>query len=138
MEYSAPAIPSTIPKDPNRDKPEEPSETAKETAKPANEPAKPIKDPTKNAALEEESLELFALNQDFEEDPVHQLVADNLYAIPAHRRGRLWKTTDNAVEVVSKPYAVQVQETCFNENPNISSNVVRSCPIRRKIIYYTV
>ncbi|KAJ9075520.1 hypothetical protein DSO57_1035316 [Entomophthora muscae] len=83
MEYTAPANPLTIPKDPNRDKPEQTSKTAKDTA------------------LKEGSPELFALSQDFEEDP----------------------TTANAVEVVSKPYAAQVQETFLNENPNISSDV---------------
>ncbi|KAJ9061031.1 hypothetical protein DSO57_1024696 [Entomophthora muscae] len=80
MEYTAPANPLTISKDPNRYKPEEPA---------------------KNTALKEGPPELFAFSQDFEEDP----------------------TTANAVEVVSKPYAAQVQETCLNENPNISSDV---------------
>ncbi|KAJ9090290.1 hypothetical protein DSO57_1004195 [Entomophthora muscae] len=70
MEYTALAILSTIPKDPNIDKLEEPTETAKETAKPAKEPAEPAKDTTKNATLKERPPELFALSQDFEEDPV--------------------------------------------------------------------
>ncbi|KAJ9087593.1 hypothetical protein DSO57_1031569 [Entomophthora muscae] len=53
MKYTAPIIPLTIPKEPNRDKPEE-------TAK----------DPAETAALMKGSHELFALSQDFEEDPV--------------------------------------------------------------------
>ncbi|KAJ9086954.1 hypothetical protein DSO57_1038145 [Entomophthora muscae] len=109
MEYTAPAIPSTIPKETDSDKPEEPSKTTKKSAE--------------NAALMKGSPELFALSQAFEEDPVHQLVANDLYAIPAHGRGRPQKTTSNAVEVVSKPYAAKVQETCLNENPNVSSDV---------------
>ncbi|KAJ9051011.1 hypothetical protein DSO57_1008831 [Entomophthora muscae] len=109
MKYTAPAIPSTIPKKHNRDKPEEPAKTAKE--------------PAKNAAQTKGFSGYFALSQDFKEDPIHQLVANDLYAISAHRRGRPRKITANAVKVVSKPYAAQVQETCLSESPNISSNI---------------
>ncbi|KAJ9072562.1 hypothetical protein DSO57_1026237 [Entomophthora muscae] len=116
MEYTAPAIPSIIPKETNHDKPKEP---AKITAQTVKEPAKPAK----NATQTEELPGYFALSQDFEEDPIHQLVANNLYAIPARGRGRPQKITANAVEVVSKPYAAQVQETCLNNSPNVSSNV---------------
>ncbi|KAJ9056272.1 hypothetical protein DSO57_1034917 [Entomophthora muscae] len=116
MEYTVPAIPSTILKEPNIYKPKEPTKIAKETAQTA-------KDPANNAALTKRSPDLFALSQDFEEDPVHQLIANNLYTIPELRIGRPQKTTANKVEVVSKPYAVQVQETCLNENPNVSSDV---------------
>ncbi|KAJ9069415.1 hypothetical protein DSO57_1018801 [Entomophthora muscae] len=105
MEYTAPAIPLTISKDPNRDKSKEPALIAKETAK---EHAKPAKDPTENAALTKGFHNLFALSQDFEGDPVHQLVVDALYVMPAHRRYRPQKTTANAVVVVFKPYAMQV------------------------------
>ncbi|KAJ9049093.1 hypothetical protein DSO57_1028188 [Entomophthora muscae] len=119
MEYTSPAIPSIIPKEPDRDKPKEPSKIAAETAQTVKEPA----EPAKNATQTEELPEYFALSQDFEEDLVHQLVADNLYAIPACRRGRPQKTTANAVEVVSKPYAAQVQETCLQDSLKVSSNV---------------
>ncbi|KAJ9090344.1 hypothetical protein DSO57_1003467 [Entomophthora muscae] len=104
-------------------KPEEPAVTARETAKPGKEPAEPTKYTAKNATPKEGSPQLFAPSQDFKEDPVHQLVAYDLYAIPAHERGRPRKTTANAVEVVSKPYATQVQESCLNENPNFFSEI---------------
>ncbi|KAJ9051026.1 hypothetical protein DSO57_1008573 [Entomophthora muscae] len=68
MEYTAPTIPLTIPKDPNRDKKEETAVISRETAKPVKEPAK---DTTKDATPKEGSPELFAPSQDFEEDPVH-------------------------------------------------------------------
>ncbi|KAJ9079202.1 hypothetical protein DSO57_1037790 [Entomophthora muscae] len=99
-----------------RDKSEEPAKIATKAAQTA-------KDPIKNATQTKGYPGYFALSQDFEEDHAYQLVANDLYAIPAHRRGRPWKTTVNTVEVVSKPYAVQVQDTCLNESPNISSNV---------------
>ncbi|KAJ9072397.1 hypothetical protein DSO57_1027958 [Entomophthora muscae] len=95
----------------------------KETAKPAKEPTEPAKDTTKDTTPKEGSPELFFPSQVFEEDPVHQLVANNMYAIPACGRSRPQKTTANTVEVVSKPYATQVQETCLNKNPNVSSDV---------------
>ncbi|KAJ9090198.1 hypothetical protein DSO57_1004776 [Entomophthora muscae] len=123
MEYTAPAIPSIIPKEPNHDKPEEPSKIATKTTQNVKEPAEPAKDPAKNAAQTEELPGYFALSQDFEEDPFQQLVANNLYAIPACGRVRPQKTTANAVEVVFKPYATQVQETCLNNSPNVSSDV---------------
>ncbi|KAJ9087767.1 hypothetical protein DSO57_1029985 [Entomophthora muscae] len=104
MEYTAPAIPSIIPKEPNCDKPKEPAKIAAETVQIVKEPA----ELAKNAAQTEESPGYFTLSQDFEEDPIHQLVANNLYTIPACGRGRPRNTTANAVEVVSKPYAVQV------------------------------
>ncbi|KAJ9070199.1 hypothetical protein DSO57_1010893 [Entomophthora muscae] len=85
MEYTAPTIPSIIPKEPDCDKLKEPAKTAAKTAKTVKEPAE---DPAKNAAQTEESPGYFALSKDFEEDPVHQLVANNLYAIPACGRGR--------------------------------------------------
>ncbi|KAJ9055389.1 hypothetical protein DSO57_1004592 [Entomophthora muscae] len=119
MEYTAPAITSIIPKEPDCDKPKEPEKIA-QTVK---EPAEPAKDPVKNASQTEELPGYFTLSQDFEEDPIHQLVANNLYAIPAHGRGRPWKTTANTVEVVFKHYATQVQETCLNNSPNISSDI---------------
>ncbi|KAJ9050128.1 hypothetical protein DSO57_1017300 [Entomophthora muscae] len=98
MEYTTPAIPLTIPKDPNRDKPEEPTVTSRETAKSSKEPTEPAKD----ATPKEGSPKLFAPSKDFEDDPVHQLVADNLYTIPVRGISRPQKTTANAVEVVSK------------------------------------
>ncbi|KAJ9067880.1 hypothetical protein DSO57_1034583 [Entomophthora muscae] len=81
MEYTAPAIPSIIPKKPDRDKPEEPAKVAAKTAQ-------TVKEPAENATQTEELPGYFALSQDFKEDPVHQLVANNLYAILAHERGR--------------------------------------------------
>ncbi|KAJ9052726.1 hypothetical protein DSO57_1031353 [Entomophthora muscae] len=123
MEYTAPAIPLIIPKEPDCEKPKEPTNIAAKTVQTVKEPAEPAEDPAKNAAQTEELPGYFALSQDFEEDPIHQLIADNLYAIPACGRGRLQKTTANTVEAVSKPYAAQVQETCLQDSPNVSSDV---------------
>ncbi|KAJ9060881.1 hypothetical protein DSO57_1026293 [Entomophthora muscae] len=77
----------------------------------------------KIAATKKDPPELFAPSQDFEEDPVQELITDDFYTIPTCRKGRPWKITANAVEVVSKPYAAQLQETCLNKNPNVSSNM---------------
>ncbi|KAJ9076041.1 hypothetical protein DSO57_1030015 [Entomophthora muscae] len=78
MEYTAPAISSIIPKEPYCDKPKEPAKIAAETVQTVKEPADPAEDPAKNAAQTEESPGYFDLSKDFEEDPVHQLVASNL------------------------------------------------------------
>lgn len=123
MEYTAPAIPSTITKEPDREKPEEPAKIATQTAQTSKEPSKNTKDPAKNVAQTKGSPGYFALSWDFEEELVHQLIANGLYTIPACRKGKPKKTTANTVEVVFKPYAAQVKETCLNESPNISSDV---------------
>ncbi|KAJ9084400.1 hypothetical protein DSO57_1024935 [Entomophthora muscae] len=71
MEYTAPAIPSIIPKEPNNHKTKEPAKIAAKTAQTVKEPAGPAKDPTKNATQTEELPGYFAISQDFKEDPVH-------------------------------------------------------------------
>ncbi|KAJ9086559.1 hypothetical protein DSO57_1002686 [Entomophthora muscae] len=69
MEYTAPAIPLTIPKEPNRYKTEELTKIAIKTIQTA-------KEPSKNATLTKGYPGYFALSQDFKEDPVPQLIAD--------------------------------------------------------------
>ncbi|KAJ9081276.1 hypothetical protein DSO57_1016464 [Entomophthora muscae] len=71
MEYTAPAIPSIIPKEPDHNKLKEPAETATETVQNVKEPAEPSEDPAKNTAQTEELPGYFALSKDFEEDPIH-------------------------------------------------------------------
>ncbi|KAJ9049607.1 hypothetical protein DSO57_1022606 [Entomophthora muscae] len=56
MQYTAPIIPSTIPKDPNKDKPEEPIVTARETTKPTKEPVEPAKNTVKKLSQRKDLL----------------------------------------------------------------------------------
>lgn len=68
--------------------------------------------------------DLFLLEKDFEEDFIHKLVADNLYAIPTQGRGCPRKIDANKIETVSKLYTAQIQEVCTGSNPNMSSNLL--------------
>ncbi|KAJ9060960.1 hypothetical protein DSO57_1025409 [Entomophthora muscae] len=57
MEYTAPAVPSIIPKEPGRGKLKEPVKTATKTAQTVKEPAEPAKDPAKNTARQKNCLD---------------------------------------------------------------------------------
>ncbi|KAJ9078842.1 hypothetical protein DSO57_1002471 [Entomophthora muscae] len=83
--------------------------------------AVPLDTPT---AINQPLPDSFLPEKDLEEDSIHKLVADNLYAIPTQGRGCPRKIDANTIETVSKSYIAQVKEVYPGSNPNVSSNLL--------------